>query len=169
VRVTTRQARFVLRGVRADAGGLHWSTLVDRGTLDSLNAPGTLAWSEVVGLERFASRARSGAKRGAIWLGGLAALGVGLAAAADGADINSVGAAFFGGVLGAGVGAAVGGLVGATGPGWQRVYPLERTMSGGPLPVQWPMPPPNSALRTPPGVPSAGVCVRKTNGRRGAW
>ena len=46
-----------------------------------------------------------------------------MAAAADGADINSLGAAFFGGVLGAGVGAAAGGLIGTTVPGWQQVYP----------------------------------------------
>ena len=136
VRVTTRQARFVARDVRADSSGLHWSTLVDSGKLDSLSAHGTLAWSEVVGLERCARRARSAARRGAIWLGSLTALGVGVAAAAAGADINSAGAALFGGVLGAGVGAAVGGLVGATVPGWERVYPLEPRMSGAPLPRQ---------------------------------
>jgi hypothetical protein len=123
VRVTARGARFVVRDVRADSVGIHWSSLIDRGTLDSLSGPGTLAWSEVLGLERNARRGSSFAKRGAIWLGSIAALVVGVAAAADGADINSLGAAFFGGVLGAGVGAAAGGLIGTTVPGWQQVYP----------------------------------------------
>lgn len=123
VQVTTRRAHFVVRDVRVDALGVHWATVVDRGTLDSLSAPGTLIWGEVVELDRSTYRGLSGAKTGAIWLGGCAALGVGVAAAAAGADINSLGAAFFGGLLGAGAGALVGGVIGTPVRHWQQVYP----------------------------------------------
>lgn len=123
VQVTTRRAQFVVRDVRVDASGVNWAIVVDRGTLDSLSAPGTLGWGEVVELDRSTYRGLSGAKTGAIWLGSLAALGVGVAAAVAGADINSLGAAFFGGVLGAGVGAAVGGVVGTPVRHWHQVYP----------------------------------------------
>jgi hypothetical protein len=123
VRLTTRRAQFVVRDVRVDALGVNWARVVDRGTLDSLSAPGTLAWGEVVELDRSTYRGLSGAKTGAIWLGSCAALGVGMAAAVAGADINSLGAAFFGGVFGAGVGAAVGGVIGTPVRHWQQVYP----------------------------------------------
>lgn len=123
VRVTTLRAQFIVRDVRVDAVGVNWATVVDRGTLDSLGAPGALAWGEVLELDRSTHRGWSGAKTGAIWLGACAALGVGVAAAVAGADIYSVGAALFGGLLGAGVGAVIGGLIGTPVRHWEQIYP----------------------------------------------
>ena len=48
VRVTTRQAQFVVRDVWVAASGVSWAAVVGRGTLDPLGAPGTIAWGDIV-------------------------------------------------------------------------------------------------------------------------
>jgi hypothetical protein len=116
-------ARFVAGGVRADSLGVHWSSVADSSKLDPQFASGSLDWDNVVALEIKVRRGPGSARAGAIQLGTAAAVGVGVAAAAEGADINSLGAAFFGGILGAGVGAVVGGVVGTPLPHWRRIYP----------------------------------------------
>jgi hypothetical protein len=123
VRVTTLDGRFVVRGVRVDSTGVRWSTVVDQGKLDTLRAPGTVPWNHVLKIEKRAHRGPGSMKAGATQLGAAGALGLGVAAAAAGADINSLGAAFFGGLVGAGVGAIVGVTVGTPVPYWQQVFP----------------------------------------------